>query len=259
MSQSAALRPPNRAERRSMQKRARRQHGPAMARDLLTAATPEFLISNKMGEELEFDAARECTEARLIREFLQLNVDPRFDVIYAKPGATTLRGGYWHIIFRNDSGMPNIWEVCSLDGKGEPCYPTMEHVRRIQQTDLNHRNVWDDYQREKAAAARRKEKDAEAKHEEFREKLLERLEHLYRVQIHLPAGIKERLEAEAIATSERLVEAGEAALPEPPTGEEASVGAAASPCTVEGGEDVPPSAQRAGTLTDSSPEVKEAA
>lgn len=156
-------------------------------------ATPEFLISQQTGEEFEFDAAREIAEVHLFREWLH-ELDVRLDILYAKPGAKLLDGGYWYIYRRNEAAVPTYWKVSDADGR--PCVPDRRHIEMLERIDgSRHPRIYQEYRQRQDRARRAKEETAEDRHREFREKLDEKLKHIYEAdaRIFLPGYVKDKL------------------------------------------------------------------
>jgi hypothetical protein len=149
---------------------------------------PEFLIPNRVGEELDYEAAGDLAHCRLFLVWLK-DLDSRLDLLFAKPGAKVLDEGYWYIYRKNEGFPPSFWKVCNDDGSY--CVPDERHIKRLQQIDsASHPDLWRQYEKRKADARRAGEKTSEEQHREFREKLEERLKSLYGTSIAVTPSMK---------------------------------------------------------------------
>ena len=146
----------------------------------------EQLSDNFLDHTEEWDTERvdQIAQAMAFRNELR-RIDSRFDVIYVKEGATSFpEGNRFYIVRHNEVGIKTHWMV--HDGRGGYCVPDSRHLDMIKRNDLS--NV--DVAKELAEAERRKQeakvKAREAKSEEFRTKLLDRLNHLYDARVSVP-------------------------------------------------------------------------
>jgi len=113
--------------------------------------------------------------------------DPRLSLIWVKENSTVFpRSPRWCIVRRNEKTVDSYWLIETEDD--EYSEPTPKHFERLISIDTwgpNHAfrdNLKKDRERKEAAALYRKEE----KRREFREKLNERLGHVYDTQVSVP-------------------------------------------------------------------------
>ena len=151
-----------------------------------------LVIPGMAADEIDYDAAQDMAVAAMFRLMLK-DYDNQLDLVFARPGAEFLKGGYWHIVRRNPEPYPaSFWEISEPDGSY--CAPREEHFRRLQEMDAaTNPTFYEDYRKRRAAAVAAGEKLEEEKHREFREKLLDRMNHLYRPQVHISGAMKDAI------------------------------------------------------------------
>ena len=176
-------------------------------RDPSALATPELVLSDSTSEQIDYQAAHEVAACQLFRVALQ-DLDPLLDIVFAKPGAKLLEGGYWYIIRRGDGQVPAFWKISDEDD--QPCMPDERHLRRMHEIDSRRNGGYEAFNRGREQAKAKAEKQRLEQHREFREKLDERLAHLHRPQIFVP----ERF-AEAAARAVTPSQEGGGASPAP--------------------------------------------
>lgn len=175
---------------------------------------PELVLSDRTSEQIDYDAAGEVAHARLFLVGLK-EIDPRLDLVYAKPNSTLLQGGYWYIVRRNDDAPPAFWVVQNDDGS--PCAPDERHLQRMHEMDTARNGGYEAFNRGRDEAKKKAERERVETHREFREKLDEKLAHLYGSKsVYLPDHIVDRLKRESkIATDDPVVGGPELPLPTP--------------------------------------------
>ena len=164
---------------------------------------------NEIAEETERDAALGVGLAHGLRTALA-DVDHRLKLAFSKPGGNAekrvLEPGYWYILrFDQHGGAPDYWRITEkggLDGEHGDGYshPEWAHIEALKSRDSwRHPRVWQEFEKRRRDAARAREKRSEELHAEFKEKLLERLDHLYRPQIAVTAAMKARADGSAVS------------------------------------------------------------
>ncbi len=174
-------------------------------------AAPELVLSDRTSEQIDYQAAHEVASVMGFRVALQ-EIDPRLDVVFAKPGAKVLDGGYWYIVRFNDNAPPSFWKVS--DEHDAPCAPDERHLRRMHEIDTTRNGGYQRFERIREQAARAEQKQREEQHREFREKLDERLGHLYGSRIVVPSSVPSVASRESVGTL--LNSKGEEITPTPP-------------------------------------------
>jgi hypothetical protein len=120
-------------------------------------------------------------------------LDSRLDLFYSKPTATAFKPHRWIITRRNDLVPDSYWLVEGEDG--EYCEPSDKHFQRLQEYDTQaHADVWKRMEREQKRRRESGEKKHEEKRREFREKLLERLDHEFETTVPVTSADKAALD-----------------------------------------------------------------
>jgi hypothetical protein len=153
-----------------------------------------WLPENEHAEDLVVDRAWErLGAAREFRAALKA-IDERLDLVWAPEGSTSVpKDNRWYIIRRGDSGIGGMW-MCE-DEHGEYCEPNERHLDALCQMDPSktgnaHRRIADGRAARKAAReAHRADKSAE-----FRESLLDRLDHIYDARVFVSAANAAKLQ-----------------------------------------------------------------
>jgi hypothetical protein len=206
--------------------------------------------SNELAAEQERDAALGVGLGHLMATALH-DIDHRLQLRFAKPGARLLDEGYWYFIRFNDAGVaPSYWKLTEkggLDDEHGPGYshPEWAHIESLQKRDTwRHPHVWREYEKRRANARRDREKHSEELHREFREKLLDRLNHIYGVQIAVTGAMKARADGEGVSEGGAVLPAlvadrltGRAAISEIETRYGIGDQGATPPSPVTGGEE----------------------
>ncbi len=138
---------------------------------------------------MEYDeqAARSMAAARAFLAELKL-IDSRLELIWARPNAESLDGGFWYIVRRNEHAPDTYWQV--NDGEGVYADPEWRHLERLKAADASaHPRIYEDYRRRCDADRAAGEKSRQERHAEFRERLMERLAHVFDTQIAVSKDI----------------------------------------------------------------------
>ena len=156
-------------------------------------------IPGTHGMEYDEDAARTYAHAQMFLGELKA-IDSRLELVWAKPNAESLDGGFWYIVRHNEHAPDTYWQI--NDGAGEYSDPEWRHLERFKAADTAaHPDIYRNYRaRENARIAQGEQSRAEL-HREFREKLDARLKHLYEVQIHVPVDVVAELRARDVAAA----------------------------------------------------------
>lgn len=164
----------------------------------LSQALPELLISQQTSDELDFEAAKDFAAVALVREWLK-EIDERLDVMWVRPGAQSLDGGFWYFVRRNEGMAASYWKIYETrDGREVYCEPQERHVLGLMQLDASkHPDAYRRYRKRQDEARKAREATAEERHREFRELLEERVRSLYEPSIFIPERIKEQLTPKA--------------------------------------------------------------
>ena len=203
---------------------------------VLDHALPELVISEQTGEQLDYEAVREMGQARLFQAMLKER-DVRLDLLWAKPGAKLLDGGYWYIIRRNEGAPASYWKVEDEDGK--PCAPGDRHLAELDRIDAaKHPDAYRQYRKRQDALRAAGEKTSDEMHREFREKLEERLASVYDTRIAVTAAMKARADGQHVTPEGVVLPAWAAPARE--------MEGAAQPTPAETGETTPSAAQHEG-------------
>lgn len=140
------------------------------------------------------EAARHCVEAAWFRKLLK-SVDPRLDLIFVKPGSKVFEHSpRFYITRRSENAHDQYWVI--QDREGNYCVPTQEHFDRFQSGDAAKRpSLWKEYEANREARVERARKHKEELRREFREKLTERLDHIYDpARVLITGSHKQKLE-----------------------------------------------------------------
>lgn len=176
-------------------------------------------LPNTNRDEYDEDAYKGFVSAASTRAWLK-EYDDLLDLVYARPEAKPpLQGGFWHIVRRNENGSTSFWVVQNPDGSFTE--PDMRHVEMMQRID-GWRDPGGGLREVRTARERKRRAEIEAtnrKHEEFRERLLERLESALDKdsRIWVPSRYKDALTDQAIIAAHMDEEARTA--PSEPTPE----------------------------------------
>lgn len=147
-----------------------------------------WLPENEHSEDFLF--AKTIRGDARITEFRTLlhDLDPQLDLVYAKPGATFVaKDDRWYIIRRTDTGIGGMW-VCE-DESGEFTFPNEGHLNALRALDVQRSgdvNLRLAVEREKKAQAAQKAKNARS--EDFRAELEDRVAHVHDARIHVAKG-----------------------------------------------------------------------
>lgn len=118
-------------------------------------------------------------------------LDSRLGLIYIKPGSTVFpKSPRWAITRKNELTLPSYWII--EDENGNFCEPDQRHLDRMHQMDAaksktSAAQILED-ERRRVDAEKRAAKEETSR--EFREKLLDRLNHIYDPRISVPKDIK---------------------------------------------------------------------
>jgi hypothetical protein len=133
----------------------------------------------------EFDPQPDIEIARAFDRLLR-QIDDRLRCFWVKTDATSFEHpGRWHIArLHPNPELCAYWVIQHDDGSY--CEPQERHLERLKAMDSHTRNVLEGMRqrRRDRDAARRKAFDETRR--EFREKLLDRLDHLYNARISVP-------------------------------------------------------------------------
>lgn len=147
---------------------------------------PTLLSENVLDATEEFDEAYDIAAAALFRRRIK-DLDPRLDLIFVKEGAKHFPiSPRWYIIRRNELVTPTFWVIETPEG--EYCMPTELHYQGLLKLDTwsSRRSVVDEVKAKQERKKRDKEKRKAALSEQFRETLLDRLEHLANPRVAVP-------------------------------------------------------------------------
>jgi hypothetical protein len=161
----------------------------------ISVSENELLVpQNILDATNEYSSAEyELDQVMDFRKYLK-QIDSRLDVIWVKPGAKVFpKGNRWYIIRRNETVMPSFWLV--EDEHENYCVPDERHLNKLREYDTAaHPDVWKKFQRAHTERKLRAEKAIEAKREEFRTKLAERLDHVFDANILVTPAMKDQIE-----------------------------------------------------------------
>ena len=157
---------------------------------------PEFWTpESELEATAEYEAGRIADRCRwFVRELKSR--DPRLGLIYIKSGSTTFpKSPRWAIVRDNELINPSYWMI--EDEHGEFCEPQQRHLDRLDEMDASKKTVGPGEELARAREAKQREKlgRKNEKRREFREKLLDRLNHLYDARVSVPRDIKEKVDA----------------------------------------------------------------
>jgi hypothetical protein len=153
-------------------------------------------LPNTMLEEYDQQAAKSIGYAGLFRHSLK-QLDTRLDLVWAKPGAEALDGGFWYIVRRNDDAPASYWKIQTE--QGEYADPGPEHLEWLKSIDSHrHPGVYHDHRKRQDERVRQGKKRMEELHREFREKLEERVAQLYGTSIAVTGEMKARAAGDAV-------------------------------------------------------------
>lgn len=146
-----------------------------------------LFIPGTAGMEYDEESVGSIASARAFLRELKA-IDSRLELIWARPNAESLDGGFWYIVRRNEHAPDTYWQI--NDGDGVYADPEWRHIERLKAADAAaHPRIYEDYRRRCDADRAAGEKTREELHREFRERLLERLGHVYDTQIAVPKDI----------------------------------------------------------------------
>jgi hypothetical protein len=137
------------------------------------------------------EGAQDVAAAVWLRKELK-RMDPLLDVIWAKRSAKALPyPERWYIVRWNELTVPAFWLITSDDPSRPYATPGPQHLEMMQRNDLHRRgvSVMEDLRRANDEKAKAKVKAKELRSEEFREKLLEKLNHVYDTSVRVPKAI----------------------------------------------------------------------
>lgn len=162
---------------------------------MASISTPDSVwIPEADSDELDVDAARGIGHAALFRLDLKA-IDDRLDIVWARPGAEALEGGYWYIVRRNPRPMHDTyWKVCTPDGGYAD--PGIEHLEALRARDQHrHGSMYAAHRRREEERERQGKKRLAETSREFREKLEERLDHLFTPKAFIDARMADQVAA----------------------------------------------------------------
>ena len=142
-------------------------------------------IPGAHGMEYDEDAARTYAHAQMFLGELKA-IDSRLELVWAKPNAESLDGGFWYIVRHNEHA-DTYWQI--NDGAGEYSDPEWRHLERFKAANRRAPRHLPQLPGARDARIAQGEQSRAELHREFREKLDARLKHLYEVQIHVPVDV----------------------------------------------------------------------
>lgn len=145
----------------------------------------------------EYEAEHDVAAALDFRRFLK-QIDERLDLIFVKKGAKAFpKGERWYIVRHNEGAPPSYWLI--EDENDQFCLPDHRHLARLQEYDTAaHRDVWRKFTQRRLDKQLRHDKKMDAKSEEFRTKLGERLGFEFDAQIAVTSGMKDALAGKSV-------------------------------------------------------------
>lgn len=159
----------------------------------MICAMSHILLPGHASDEYEMGAARDIHVAKEFRALLK-SLDDWLDLIWVKEGATNFEHpGRWHIVRWHPGGNPELnvyWVVQTPDGAY--CIPNQTHLDALMKMDTRTRDVYRGIQEGRSRKKEERRKAFEAKREEFRETLLERLSHVFDTRIAVTPAMKAR-------------------------------------------------------------------
>jgi hypothetical protein len=152
----------------------------------MDAATTDLNIAGYNREE--FEAGPDILVAAAFREHLKA-IDPQLDCIWVKPNARNFPNpGRWHIVrWHSNPELTCYWVV--QDEKGDYCEPGEFHLQRLMAIDSRTQDRMRQIQDARNSRATKRRARVEETRREFREKLMDRLDHLANARVHIPRDI----------------------------------------------------------------------
>ena len=150
----------------------------------ITDATGQWTPAQEVG----IDAMASLEWRKLLKE-----VDPRLDLIYAKPNAVAFPiPDRWYIIRRNEAAPVAFWVV--QDENGTYCPFSQAHFDRFRQGDTaTNPDLWKKMAGAAMARKERAQRAMDEKRAEFRERLLERLDHNHETTVAITPAMAMKL------------------------------------------------------------------
>lgn len=133
----------------------------------------------------EFDPKPDIEVARAFDRLLQ-SLDDKLRCFWVKPDAKSFENpGRWHIArLHSNPELNAYWVVQNEDGSY--CEPQQRHLDRLKAMDSHTRNVLEDIHKLRRTRDIERHKAFMERRREFREKLEERLDHIYNARISVP-------------------------------------------------------------------------
>jgi len=130
----------------------------------------------------EWTEAQESSSKAIAFRRLLKEVDPRLDLLWVKENAEFFPiACRWYIVRWNENVDASYWVIQTDDG--EYSDPEMEHFNRLRQNDTANVDVWEEYQKARVSREKSSANRLEELRREFREKLTERLDHIYNASV----------------------------------------------------------------------------
>jgi hypothetical protein len=143
------------------------------------------------------EAERATLDAAIFDGLLK-QIDPRLQLRWIKAGARSFPEDCWArwlIVRLNEGTYPTYWVVQNPDGSySEPDERHLEALRSLD--EASHPGVYQRYRKRLAAEAADRQYRKTEKRREFRETLLDRLNHVFDVRVAVTAAHKEKLSGE---------------------------------------------------------------